>query len=65
MDAYDSAQVADLLGTNIFDTLGRVVNLEQMGLYQNDRINFITDSNGLKTSKIWKRIIRAFKLPGL
>ena len=33
MGAYDSAQVVDLVGIYILDTLGRIVNLEQVGLY--------------------------------
>ena len=61
---YDSAQVADLIGIYILDTLGCIVNLEQVGLYRDDRISFIPDSNIPKTSKIQK-IIRVFKLLGL
>ena len=34
MGAYNSAQVADLVGIYILDTLGRIVNLEQVGLYR-------------------------------
>ena len=34
MGAYDSAQVADLVGIYILDTLGRIVDLEQVGLYR-------------------------------
>ena len=63
--AYDSAKVADLIGIYILDTLSRIVNLEQVGLYRDDGIIFIPDSNGPKTSKILKKIIRAFKLLGL
>ena len=33
MGAYDSAQVADLVGIYILDTLGRIVNSQQVGLY--------------------------------
>ena len=33
MGAYDSAQIADLIRIYILDTLGRIVNLEQIGLY--------------------------------
>ena len=62
MGAYGSAQVADLIGTYILDTLGRIINLEPVGLYQDDGIIFIPDSNGPKTSKI--QIIRTFKLFG-
>ena len=65
MGAYDSAQIADLIGIYVLDTFGCIVNLEQMGLYWDDRIIFITGSNGPKTSKIHKKIIRAFKLLGL
>ena len=31
--AYDSIQVADLIGIYILDTLSCIVNLEQMGLW--------------------------------
>ena len=65
MGVYYSAQVADLIGIYILDTLGRIVNLEPVGLYQEDRIIFIPDSNDPKTSNIQKKIIRAFKLLGL
>ena len=64
MGAYDLAQVADLIGIYILYTLGRIVNLEQVELYQDDGIIFIPDSNSPKTSKIQK-IIRAFKLLGI
>ena len=64
MGSYDSAQVADLIRIYILDTLGRIVNIEQVGLYQGDGIIFIPSSNGPYTSKIQK-IIRAFKLIGL
>ena len=65
MGAYDSAQVADLVGIYILDTLGRIVNWEQVELYWDDGIIYIPDSNGPKTSSIQKKIIRAFKLLGL
>ena len=62
MGAYDSVNVADLIGISILDMLGRIVNLEQVGLYWNDGIIFISNSNGPKTFNIQKKIIRAFKL---
>ena len=52
MGAYDAVWVADLIGISILDTLGRIVNLEQVGLYWNDGIIFIPDSNSPKTSNI-------------
>ena len=50
MGTYDSAQVAELIGVYILDTFGHIVNLKQVGLYWNDGINFILDSNSPKTS---------------
>ena len=64
MGAYDSAQVADLVGIYILDTLGRIVNSQQVGLRRDDGIIYIPDSNGPKTASIQKKIIRAFKLLG-
>ena len=63
--AYDSGQVADLIGIYILDTMGHIVNLEQVGFYWDDGMIFIPDSNGPKISNIQKKIIRAFKLLGL
>ena len=63
--AYDSTQVADLVGIYILDTLGRMVNLEQVKLYNDDGIIYIPDSNGPKTFSIQKKIIRTFELLGL
>ena len=57
MGVYDSAQVADLIGIYILDTLGRIVSSEQVGLCQDDGIIFIPDSNGPKTFKIQKIIM--------
>ena len=65
MGAYDSAQVANLVGIYILDTLGRIINLEQVGVYWDNGIIYTPDSNGPKTSSIQKKIIRAFKLRGL
>ena len=65
MGAYDSAQVANLVGIYILDTLGRIVNLEQVEFYRDDGIIYIPDSNRPKTSSIQKKIIRAIKLLGL
>ena len=62
MGAYDSVQVADLVGIYILDTLGRNFNSEQVGLYRIDGIIYIPDSNCPKTSSIQKKIIRTFKL---
>ena len=46
MGAYDLAQVADLIEIYNLDMLGCIVNLEQVGLFRNDGIIFVPDSNG-------------------
>ena len=62
MAVYNSAQVANLIGIYILDTLSGIVNLELMVLYQDDRIIFILESNSPKSSKIHKKIFGAFNL---
>ena len=57
MGGYDSAQIADLVGFYILNTLSRIMDLIQIGLYCND-IHNIDDS---KCSCILKKIIRTFK----
>ena len=51
MSACDSAHVSDFIGIYILNTLSRIVNLEQVGLYRDGGIIFIPDSNGPQSSK--------------
>ena len=53
---YNSAQIADLVGLYILDTLSRIVHPIQLGLYHNDRILYIPNSDGPKCSGIQKRL---------
>lgn len=46
MGAYDSAQLADLVGMYIPYILSRIIDLKQMGLYRDDGFIFISNSNG-------------------
>ena len=55
---------ADLVGLYILDLLCRIVSPEQMGLYHNDGIIYIPNSDGPNSSRIQKKIIRAFKFLG-
>ena len=64
MDSFNSAQIADLIGIYILETLGKITDLKQIGLYRDNGFIFISDSNSPKTSKIHKKVMRAFKLPG-
>ena len=56
MGAYDFAQIADLI-----DTLSRIIDLKQVGLFRDDGHIFIPGNNGPKSSKIHVKITRAFK----
>ena len=62
--SYDSSQIADLVGLYILDILCRIVSPEQIGLKRDDGIICIPNSNGPNSSRIEKKIIRAFKFLG-
>ena len=62
--AYDSAQTVDLRGIYILVTQDRIIDRRQTRSYRDDDLIFIPDSNGPKTSKIHKKMIKAFKLLG-
>ena len=55
MGGYDSAQIAVLVGLYILDTLCRIVDTIQLGLYHADGIIYIPNSDGPKCSSIQKR----------
>ena len=65
MSSYNSAQIADLFGIYLLDMLGRIMDLKQVRLYIDDILIFIPESNDPKTTKMHKKIIRAFDLLGL
>ena len=61
MGGYDSSQIADLVGLYILDILTRIISPQQVGIYRDDGLLYIPNSNGPLSSSIQKRIIRAFK----
>ena len=64
MGGYDSSQIADLVGLYILNMLTRIISHQQAGLYHDDGLIYIPNSNGPLSSSIQKRIIRAFKFWG-
>ena len=64
MGGYDSLQIADLVGLYILNILTRIISPELLGLYRDDGLIYIPNSNGPISSSIQKRIIRAFKFLG-
>ena len=61
---YDSAQIADLVGLYILDTLSRIVDPIQLDLYHDDGILYLPNSDGPKCSSIQKKIMKTFKFLG-
>ena len=47
-----TAKIAGLIDVYIFNTLSRIIDLKQVGLYGDDGLIFIPDINGLKALKI-------------
>ena len=54
MDRYDSIQIADLVGLYILDTFSRIVDSIKLGLYYDDGILYISNSDGPKCSSVKK-----------
>ena len=52
MGGYVSAQIADLVGLYILDTLSRIIDLIQIRLYHDDGILYIPNSDGPKCSSM-------------
>ena len=65
MGGYDSSQIADLVGLYILNMLTRIISPQQLGLYCDDGLLYIPNSNGPLSSSIQKRIIRALKFLGI
>ena len=55
MGSFDSAQIVDLEGIYILDILGHSLDLSNIGLYRDDRLISIPNSNGLLKSKYKRR----------
>ena len=65
MGSSDFALIADLVGIYILDTLGRFLDLSNIRIYRDDGLISIPNRNDSLTSKIQKKVIRAFEYMGL
>ena len=52
---YDSSQIADLVGLYILNMLTRIISHQQAGLYHDDGLIYIPNSNGPLSSSIQKK----------
>ncbi len=53
-----------LVGIYILDILGRFLNLKNIGIYRDDGLISIPNSNGALTPKIQKKVVWAFRYMG-
>ena len=58
------SQIADLVGLYILHILNKIISFEQIGLYHDDGLIYIPNSNCPNSSCIQKKIIRAVKCLG-
>ena len=67
MGSLDSSQIADLVGLYILSTLENNNNIKyhSAGLYRDDGLLIINNSNGPKCEKIKKLLIKELKSMGL
>ena len=56
MSSYNSALIANLKSIFILDTLSRMIDLKQVGLYKDKGLIFTPESNDPKTSKIMRKL---------
>lgn len=58
MGEYDSAQVAYLVYLYILEILSRIVDPKQVGLYREDRLTCVPNSNGSLTVKLQEKLLQ-------
>ena len=64
MGSHDGAEICELVGLFILDTLSKKLNKNDIGLYRDDGLIVLKDKNGHELDKIRKQIIQDFKAIG-
>ena len=65
MGAYDGAEVCELVGTFLLDTLSEKYDKNNIGLYRDDGLAIFKNTNGQTNEKTKKSIQKIFKEKGL
>ncbi len=65
MGSFDGAEVCELVGLYILDTLAKKYKKENIGLYRDDGLAIFKNASGRAMDKIRKDIVETFKLLGL
>ena len=65
MDAYDGAEVCELIGIFLLNLLGRQYDTKNIGLYRDDGLSIFKNCSGPQMEKIKKHLQKIFKNNGL
>ena len=60
----DSAEISDLIGLYILYNLTRSINIEDIGLYRDDGLMVVKESNGQKCDRLRKLVTQEMKTMG-
>ena len=61
MGSYDGAEICELVGLYLLNKLTTIVEKDQIGLYRDDGLLVVHNSNGPKLDRLRKNIIKLFK----
>ena len=61
MGSYDGAEICELVGLYLLDKLSKILDKVDVGLYRDDDLAAVNNSNGLLMDKLRKKIIALFK----
>ena len=61
---FDVAEICELVGLYILSQLSNFINKKEIGLYRDDGLEAVDNSNGPKLDKLKKKIIALFKTDG-
>ena len=64
MGSYDGAEICELVGIYIFSELSKIANQKDCGLYRDDGLILLQNSNGKRADKLRKDIAATFKSIG-
>ena len=63
--SFDCAKVCELVGLHLLSKISAHCDLDNVGLYRDDRLAVINNANGSKLNWMRKNIIATFKSEGL
>ena len=64
MGSYDGAEICELVGTHLLSLLTNTIDKKDCGLYRNDGLIILQNTNGQKMERIRKSVIKTFKVVG-